>query len=186
MSKWCRAIGCVLAVALVAAGCAASSAFRDGDAAAKMGNLDEAVVAYRKAVQAEPDNLTFKIALERAMTAASRMHLERARQFEDQKQLEAALSEYRLASEFDPSNRAVLVKVAALDQTLRDQAEAARPKPAVQQLRERVQATPAAPLLNPASREPLRITTNGSMKDVLSFISNAPGSGKTRTNSKRR
>ena len=175
MSKWCRAIGCVLAVALLAAGCAASSAFRDGDTATKMGNLDEAVVAYRKAVQAEPDNLNFKLALERAMTAASRMHLERAKQFEDQNQLEAALSEYRLASEYDPSNRAVLVKVAALDQTLRDRAEAARPKPAVQQLRERVQATPAAPLLNPASREPLRITTNGSMKDVLSFISNATG-----------
>jgi general secretion pathway protein D len=175
MSKWCRAIGYVLAVALLAAGCAASSAFREGDAATKMGNLDEAVAAYRKAVQAEPDNVNFKLALERAMAAASRMHLERAKQFEDQNQLEAALSEYRLASEYDPSNRAVLVKVAALDQTLRDRAEAARPKPAVQQLRERVQGTPAAPLLNPASREPLRITTNGSMKDVLNFISNATG-----------
>ena len=60
MSKWCRAIGCVLAVALLAGGCAAS---RDsGGDSPNTGNLDEAVVAYRKAVQAEPDNLTFKLA----------------------------------------------------------------------------------------------------------------------------
>ena len=116
-------IGLLLALAIAAAGCAAGAAFRQGDAATRAGNLDEAVTAYRRAVQADPDNPNFKIALERAMTAASRSHLERARQFEDQDQLEAALSEYRLASEYDPSNRAVLMKVAALDQTH------ARPQP---------------------------------------------------------
>ena len=43
----------------------------------RAGNLDEAVAAYRKAVQAAPDNANYKIALERAMLAASRAHLDR-------------------------------------------------------------------------------------------------------------
>jgi len=166
---------CAVLVAIIVAGCAANSAYRRGNSLTKEGDLDEAVVAYREAVQADPDNPTFKIALERAMLASSREHIERAKQFEDQGQLEAALSEYHLASEHDPSNRVVLAKVARIDQTLRDRAEAARPKPAVQQLRERVAATPTPPLLNPASRDPLRITTNGPMKDILNFIATATG-----------
>ena len=38
--------------------------------------------------------------------------------------------EYQLASEYDPSNRQAAAKVAALDQTIRDRIEAARPQPA--------------------------------------------------------
>ena len=66
-------------------------------------------------MQAAPDNPNYKIALERAMLAASRAHLDKAREFEEQDQLEAARGEYRLASEYDPSNRLAAAKVAALD-----------------------------------------------------------------------
>src|SRR5438132_2665697 len=95
----------VLGLALVAGGCAAGKAFRQGDAAMRAGQLDEAVAAFRKAVQAAPDNPNYKIALQRTMQAASRAHLEKAREFEAKDQLEAALGEYRQASDFDPSNR---------------------------------------------------------------------------------
>src|SRR5262249_21014094 len=101
----------VVAMAVVASGCAAGVAFRRGDSAMRAGDLDKAVAYYRTAVQKAPDNARFKIALERAMVAASRAHLERARAFEDQNQLEAAVSEYRLASEYDPSNRQAADKV---------------------------------------------------------------------------
>ena len=43
-------------------------------------------------------------------------------------QLEAALGEYRQASEYDPSNRHGDAKVAELDRTIRDRIEAARPE----------------------------------------------------------
>ena len=49
-----------------------------------------AVAAYRKAVQAAPENATYKIALQRAMLAASRAHMDRAREYEQMDQLEAA------------------------------------------------------------------------------------------------
>ena len=136
----------------------------------RKGNLDQAVVAYRRAVQDDPDNPRYKIALERAMQAASRLHLERARQFETQDQLEAALGEYKAANEYDPSNRGIAAKVASIEKILRDREEAARPKPAGQQLRERARAASAEPtLIGVNTRFPLRFN-NTSFKDALNFI----------------
>jgi general secretion pathway protein D len=128
------------------------------------------------AVQAAPDNPNYKIALERSMLAASRAHLEKAREFEDKGQLEAARGEYQLGSEYDPTNRQAAAKVVTLDQTIRARIEAARPRPPIEQLRDRVRAASGEPLLNPASREPLNLRfTNASIRDVLNFIANASG-----------
>ena len=145
----------LVAAALTAGGCAAGKAFGQGEAAMKAGNLDEAVAAYRKATQAAPDNVNYQIALQRALQAASRSHLDKAHEFEQKDQLEAALGEYKQASDYDPSNRTATAKVAELDRTIRDRIEAARPKPAITQLRERARQNSAEPILNPASREPL-------------------------------
>src|SRR5262249_50748917 len=117
----------VCAVAAFAAGCTAGKAFHAGEDAMNVGNLDEAVAQYRKAVQADPENPNYKIALQRAMLAASRVHIDRAIEYEKQDQLEAALSEYRLAAEYDPANRISVSKISAIERTLRDRAEAARP-----------------------------------------------------------
>src|SRR4051812_10214850 len=102
MTKRCKGVGLLLALTLVAGGCAAGQAIRQAETQMRAGNLDEAVAAYRKAVQAAPDNANYKIALQRALIAASRAHLEKARDFEQKDQLEAALGEYKLASEYDP------------------------------------------------------------------------------------
>ncbi len=167
-------LGLLLAAAALAVGCAAGQAFKQGEVATKNGDLDGAVVAYRKAVQEAPDNAEFKIALQRAMLAASRAHLDRAKEYEGQDQLEAALGEYKLASEHDPTNRLISVKVAELDKTIRDRVEAARPKPQIQQLRERARAasTPL-PLLNFTT--PLRRISfnNTSLRDILNFIASS-------------
>jgi general secretion pathway protein D len=171
-----KGLAIVLALVLAATGCTAAKAFRQGDVAMRTGDLDQAVAAYRKAVQAAPDNANYKIALNRAMLAASRLHLDRARDFEQKDQLEAALGEYRQANEYDPSNRQAGAKVAALERTIRDRAEAARPKPPITAMRERARAAAAEPILNPSSREPLSLRfPNASLKDILNFIGNATG-----------
>jgi general secretion pathway protein D len=171
-----KLLGVVIALSMVAAGCAAGRAFRAGNLATRAGDLDQAVAHYRAASQASPDNANYKIALERAMLAASRAHLDRAREFEGQDQLDAALSEYRLASEYDPTNRQAAAKVVTLDKTIRERVEAARPRPAIEQLRERARAASAPPILNPASRELLRVSmVNSSARDVLNFIGSLTG-----------
>src|SRR4029453_12579732 len=126
--------GVIVLAVVLAAGCAASAAFRNGNAAMRSGDLDQAVAYYRTASQASPDNPNYKIALQRALLAASRAHFERAREFEEKDQLEAARGEYQLALEYDSSNRQAAAKIAALDQTIRARIEAARPRPPIEQL----------------------------------------------------
>jgi tetratricopeptide (TPR) repeat protein len=114
-----RGAAFVLALGVLAGGCAAATAFRQGEASMRAGNLDVAVAAYRKAVQSSPENASYKLALQRATLAASRAHIERAHEFEQTDQLEAALGEYRQATEYDPTNRQASAKVAELDRTIR-------------------------------------------------------------------
>jgi general secretion pathway protein D len=163
-----------LAAALVATGCAANRAFRQGELATRSGDLDQAVAYYRTAVQAAPDNPNYKIALQRAMLAASRVHLERAREFEMNDQLEAARSEYRLASEYDPQNGFATAMVAALDQRIRARIEAARPRP-LDQLREQARAASPLPLLNPATDRVNPHFQGTRVGDVLNTIATASG-----------
>jgi type II secretory pathway component GspD/PulD (secretin) len=172
---WKR-LGAALAVALLAAGCTAGKSFRRGEAAMRAGDPDAAVAAYRKAVQESPDNATYKIALQRAMLAASRVHLDRAREYEQNDQLEAALGEYRQAAEYDPSNRLASNKAIEIDRTLRERAEAARPKPQIELARERARAaSQPTPLFNFTTRLPRLNFLNAPLRDILSFIGTATG-----------
>ncbi|HKT81881.1 MAG TPA: hypothetical protein VJP86_16750, partial [Vicinamibacterales bacterium] len=165
----------LVAAALIASGCAASQAMKQGDAATKAGDLDQAVSFYRKAAQEDPDNANYQIALQRAMQAASRSHLDKAREFEAQKQLDAARGEYRLATEYDPSNRLAEAKIAELDRTIREQIEATRPRP-FEEMQARARASSPVPILNPASRDPITLTTNNTpLRDVLNAIANSVG-----------
>src|SRR5262249_8150621 len=166
----------IVAAALTAGGCAASKAYRQGETAMRAGNLDDAVAAYRRAVQAAPNNPNYQIGLQRAMQAASRAHLEKARDFEQKDQLEAALGEYRQASDYEPSNRTATAQVADAHPLIRRPIPAARPQPATTQRRERAGAASAEPILNPASREPLNFRFNNvSVRDILTTIANAAG-----------
>ncbi|HEV3061757.1 MAG TPA: secretin N-terminal domain-containing protein [Vicinamibacterales bacterium] len=174
--RWQMGAAGILAAALALGGCAAGQAFRQGNDASRAGDLDEAVAAYRKAAQAAPDNPNYKIALQRAQLAASRAHLDKARDFESKDQLEAALGEYRQASEYDPTNRQATAKVAELDRTIRERIEASRPRPAIEQLRDRARAASAPPMLNPASRDPIRVVfTSASLRDILNAIAGMTG-----------
>ena len=164
----------LIVIALLAAGCATSRAFGRGEGAAQAGDWDAAVEFYRQAVQEDPDRADYRIAFERAMINASNLHLDQARVFEAKAQLEEALREFRRASEYDPTNRTVAAKVIEMERRIRDLAEAAQPKPSIQQMRE--VARQAAPLLNPASRDPIDVVfNNASVRDILNSIGMAAG-----------
>ena len=166
----------ILVVAITAGGCAASRAYRQGNEALRMGQADQAVAYYRVAVQSDPENAAYKIALERAMVTASREHLGRAQKFEEQDQLDAARSEYRLAAEYDPSNQTAAAKVTSLEQTIRARNEAARPPSPIEALRAQARAAAQPPVLNPVTDiVDLRFATNTNLRDVLSFLADQSG-----------
>lgn len=141
-----------------------------------MADWDAAVVYFTKAVQGNPDSAEYKINLRRAQEEAARVHVERARELEKQDQPDMALSEYRRALELVSTDRVTRAKVAELERAIRERIEATRPKPAIEELRAQARALGAPPLLNPASREPIRLNFNNSaLKDILNFIGTAAG-----------
>jgi type II secretory pathway component GspD/PulD (secretin) len=166
----------VLVLAIAASGCAAGRAFRHGQEAVRVGDWDAAVAYFRKAVQENPDSTEYKINLQRAQEEAARVHIEKGRDLESKDQLDGALAEYRRATDLDSTNRLVTAKVAELERTIRERLEAAQQKPRIDQLREQARAVNAPPMLNPASREPIRLHfNNASLRDILNTIGSLTG-----------
>ncbi|HYT69514.1 MAG TPA: secretin and TonB N-terminal domain-containing protein [Vicinamibacterales bacterium] len=172
-----RNVSLLLLVALLASGCAASRAFRRGQDAVRVADWDAAVTYFTKAVQANPDAAEYKINLRRAQEEAARMHVEKARELEAKDQLDAALTEYRRAAELVGADRLTQAKVAELERKIRERIEATRPKPPIEQLRTQARPLGAPPLLNPASREPIRMNfgASSSLRDIINFIGTASG-----------
>lgn len=174
-----RRLSTLIVLALVGvtlAGCAAAMAYRRGFDAAQRRDWDAAVGYYRQAVQEDPDKPEYRIALERAMIEAALIHAAAGKAFEEKGELDAALREFRRASEYEPANRQLAAKVAALDRTIREKIEAARPPSRMDAMRERARRTSAEPILNPASREPLVFNfPSASVRDILNFIGSASG-----------
>jgi general secretion pathway protein D len=164
----------LLVLTLLVSGCAAGRAFRKGQDAARAGDWDRAVVEFTQAVQASPGKAEYKISLERATQTAAQEHISRARDLEEKDQLDVALIEYRHASDLDATNRLASAKVAQLERTIRDRIEATRPKPPIDRLREEA-ARASTPMLNPASRDPIKLNFSGSLKDLLNFLGQQSG-----------
>ncbi|HUQ87914.1 MAG TPA: secretin N-terminal domain-containing protein [Vicinamibacterales bacterium] len=171
-----RSVVMLALVAVTAAGCATGRAFARGEAAGQAGDWESAVGFYRQALDNDPDRPDYKIALERAMVAASGMYAERARQFEAAGQLEEALRAYRKAQEFEPSNRQLSAKGAEIERTLRDRIEAAVPRPEIEKLRQQARRATTEPILSPSNPEPLIVNfVNTSIRDILTFVGNYSG-----------
>lgn len=174
-----RRLSTLIVLALVGVtlvGCAAAMAYRRGFDAAQRRDWDAAVGYYRQAVQEDPDKPEYRIALERAMIEAALIHAAAGKAFEEKGELDAALREFRRASEYEPANRQLAAKVASLDRTIREKIEAARPPSRMDAMRERARRTSAEPILNPASREPLVFNfPSASVRDILNFIGSASG-----------
>ena len=158
------------------AGCATAAAFRQGETAAHGENWDSAVEYYRKAVQDDPQNAEYRVALHRAMINAAREHYARARAREETGALADAVREYRRAGELDPGNNDALYRAAELERAIRDRMEVARPRAPIEDMRDVARRETAPPLLDPASAEPLSLRfVDQSVQDILDFIGNATG-----------
>ena len=94
----------VLLLVPILAGCAARASLRAGEAAERQENYDRAVLEYRRVVQEHPDDLDARLALNRASLRAAQAHFANARRLDDRGQPEAALVEYRIAADLNPTS----------------------------------------------------------------------------------
>ena len=164
-------VGLILALAT---GCA--STLHKAESAAFKGDWDTAVAYFREALKEDPNRIDVKVALERALRNASNEHLKRAKDLEKEEQLSGAMAEYKLAASLDPGNTLASTKAEELGRRIRDQLDAARPKPRIEELRQQAQA--GLPRLDPRTPIPY-LRSTGSIRDLLGQISNITGIGVT-------
>ena len=173
--RW-RGVAAVLLAAGVLAGCATGAAFRDGQRAALHEDWDAAVTFYRAALQDDPQNAEYRVALQRAMINAARVHYAQAQALEAEGALADAVQAYRRAGELDPGNNDALYRAGNLERAIRDRIEASRPRAPIEDLRDAASRAMDPPLLRPASGDPLNLRfTDQSIQDILEFIGNATG-----------
>jgi general secretion pathway protein D len=170
-------LAAVVAMALVLAGCAASRAFNRGNDAAQVNEWEVAIEQYRQALQRDPDNVTYRIALQRALINASQYWSDQARIAEARDQLEEALAAYRRANQFDPGNRQLSARISELERRIRG-----GPAQVPDLLQQQQQAAqPAQPIGGPPAlirldeRLPSLTFGNANARDVLTSIGTVAG-----------
>jgi general secretion pathway protein D len=120
-------VWCVWAALLpLLAGCAASAALRNAQHAERAEDFDRAVVEYTKAVRANPDDRTTRLALERVKIRASQEHYFRGRRLAAAERYEQALLEFQLAAEMNPGDGTAETAVRDTRQRLRTKVSVSR------------------------------------------------------------
>jgi general secretion pathway protein D len=163
--------GSLALAVVIATGCATSEAIKNAEKATQRGDHDAAVAYYRTALGREPEAVELKIALERATRRAAAEHIHRARDLEAQDQLAGAVAEYRLAADLDITNTLALGKAIELERKMRAAADAARPQPRIDQLRQQAQQQSTIPRLDPRVQVPQIRMPNVALRDILTAIS---------------
>ncbi len=163
----------IAAVALLAvSACQSSSsgAFERGRNAARTGEWDAAVRYYERALAAEPENVEYRIAFERALLEASRVHLENARNYAAADDIEAAIERFEIALDYDPTNRYARDELEELLER-RDRRTPEKPTARVSPFAE------GAPVLDPSSPAPIHVKfpEGSSLRTVLESLAELAG-----------
>src|SRR2546423_1153004 len=96
-------------------GCVSFNAYERGRTAESQKNWDEAVLQYQKALEINPDNMRYRINLDRAKLEASRIHFEKGKTLraasltskgaEQTRLAQLAATELEVTVKLDPTNQ---------------------------------------------------------------------------------
>jgi general secretion pathway protein D len=99
-----KIFGTLLIVAAVSGCGGGKSAFKSGDKAEINRDFETAMVQYKKALDADPENTEYRVKFERARFAAAYVHFTKGKNALETGDLEAARTEFARAKEIDPSH----------------------------------------------------------------------------------
>ena len=183
----------LIAIALLSAmtlSCAGFNAFQKARAAETDKDWDQAVLLYERALQVDPHNHQYRMALDRAKREASRLHFDKGKTLMaatrdaagiDQLRLaQLAATELQLTVKLDPTNQFAAVELAKALQLINHIQTAAMERTSIDEIKKRAQSdiTKAQPpQLNPASDEPITLTfpRDTPVKDIYRALGNAFG-----------
>jgi general secretion pathway protein D len=104
MAHVIKRLSVLVLLALLAVGCATTSALRSGERAEFAQDYDLAVVEYTRALQRDPGNSAARKGLERSKARAALHHYSRGRQLNAAGRVDEALVELQMASELNPAD----------------------------------------------------------------------------------
>lgn len=166
-----------LAMALFVSGCAASKAYRQGIKESKAGNWDMAVARLTLALQKDPDNLGYKIALENARVEASRFHYQEAKKATAAQDLDKAADELDIAVKYDGGNKSAADDLAIVRNRIRKRDDEKQRLADFENLRGRTQQQRLPlPVLSPRSPVPITLKFNQtSLQTILDTLAKLAG-----------
>jgi general secretion pathway protein D len=166
-------------LALASLACsAASGAYRRGTTAAQQGNWDAAVVHYTRAVNEKPDNIEYRMALERALIEASAFHVQQAQKRLSAEDLQGAAQELELAVNLHPANRYAQTILQETRERLKEREAIREEAEGFEERRRRAQELfGGRPILEPSSTAPiqLRFAEDTSLQKIFEVLSKLSG-----------
>ena len=169
----------VAGIVVYLGGCSASkSAFKSGNQEAKQGNWDAAVVHYTRAVREDPDNIEYRMALERSLIESANFHVKEAGKHLASQDLERAIEEFVLATQLNPSNKYAQDQLAEARRALSEREARREEASSFQQRRARArQLRSIQPVLEPSSAAPinLRFAQDTSLQKIFEVLSTLSG-----------
>jgi general secretion pathway protein D len=148
----------VLALAVVMTGCAGARAYQQAKDEEAVAHWDLAVMQYAKALEQDPTNSGYKIALARAKLKASQFHFERGKLYRASGRPDLAIIELEQTTVLDPTNDYAVVELrkAHEDQARLDADRRADSQ--MEKLKKKVKGQRAVtPMLEPASDRPINL-----------------------------
>jgi general secretion pathway protein D len=170
-------VAAAVALTLISAGCAGGNAFRSGKSEAKKGNWDLAVARLTLALDKDPGNIEYKLALQSARVEASRVHYKEARKQLAAENLDKAIEELEIAYKFDPSNKSAGDDLKLTREKVQKREEERQGRSELEMMKARAQAArvPTA-VLSPRSPVPITLKfAEQSLKKILDSLGKLAG-----------
>ncbi len=143
----------ILLILIFQFSCTGYRAFKSGEEAEKAKDYDKAVAEYVSALSKDPENIKYKIYLERAKLRASQYHFEKGKKFHQAKQYPAAILEYQIAVQLDPTNQFAAQELAKAQKEYETLKKAETKIEKAKEEAKKAQAQP--PKLDPKSKKPM-------------------------------
>jgi general secretion pathway protein D len=169
--------------------CTSYSSYQKAVTAEKSKNWDDAVTYYEKALDVDPGNTHYRLALTRARLEASRAHFERGKSLKNAAQHATGAEQFRLAQlaateleltvKLDTTNQYAAVELDKTVTMMQDLTRAADSN-SIDEMKKRVKANTSKaqpPVLNPASDQPISLNFSHEtpVKDIYRALGNAFG-----------
>jgi tetratricopeptide (TPR) repeat protein len=160
-------------LACISAGCASASDFKRAEEEARSGNWGQAVVYYQRSLDQDPDNIEYRMALQRALLEASHFHAKEAHKYFDAEDWSSSARELELAVDYDPSNQWIQDQLALVHRRLAERESI----PNSDEAKSISKPVEMQAILDPSSAAPIRLkfAEGTSLRQVFEALSELAG-----------